>query len=328
MFWIFSMVLAVAVCGGVLLLGRQIRREGEPGSPDADRGLLVMIVAVVVFLLWTGIHTAAASTRQVEAGHVAIVYQFGEIVGQRGEGLQFIAPWQSTRTESTQVRARTFENINAFSAETQDVFIVATLNYAVSKNAIQGLYREVGPNWFDQLVQARINNFFKEEVVQFKTVDVAPNRENIRQAVLTKLNNDLDQYSIEVKDLLIEDIDFREEFKNAIEQKQIATQDALREEEKIKQKQAEAEQAVAVAEGEAQAITVKAEAQAEANRVIGQSLSEQVIQFTAVQTLSDNITIALIPSGQGLLLDPATLVGSVAPVGGTGSTDDGTSTAP
>jgi len=258
---------------------------------------------------------------------VAIVYQFGEIVGQRGEGLGFIAPWQSTRTESTQSRKQRFENINAFSAETQDVFIVATLNYAVSKNAIQGLYRDVGPNWFDVLVEARINNFFKEEVVQYKTVEVAPNRENIRQAVLAKLNNDLGQYSIDVSDLLIEDIDFREEFKNAIEQKQIATQDALREQEKIKQKEAEAEQAVAVAEGEAQAITVKAEAQAEANRLIGQSLSEEVIQFTAVQTLSDNVTIALIPSGQGLLLDPATLVGSITPSnGGSSSTSDGTGT--
>jgi regulator of protease activity HflC (stomatin/prohibitin superfamily) len=321
MFWIFSMVLAVAVCGGVIVLGRQIRREGEPGSPEADRGLLVMIVGVIVFALWAGLHTAAASIRQVEAGHVALVYEFGEIVGQKSEGIQFVAPWQMTRTESTQVQSQTFENINSFSAETQDVFIIATLNYRVSADAIQGLYRDVGRNWFTALVQARVNNFFKEEVVKYEAVEVAPNREGIRRAVLDKLDADLDRFSINVEELLIDDIQFREEFKNSIEQKQIATQDALREEERIRQREAEARQAVAVAQGEADAIEVRALAQAEANRLIGESLSEQVIQFTAVQTLSDNIQIALIPSGTGLLLDPATLIGTTT----TGNNDGGTS---
>ncbi|MEZ4492054.1 MAG: prohibitin family protein [Dehalococcoidia bacterium] len=318
MFWIFSMILAVAVCGGVFALGRQIRKEGEEGSPEADRGLLVMIIAGVVFVLWAGLHTGVAATRQVEAGHVAIVYEFGEIVGQREEGLQFIAPWQSTRTESTQVQSQTFESLTAFSAETQDVFIVATLNYSVSSGAVQELYRSVGRNWFNALVQARINNFFKEDVVQYETVEVAPNRENIRASVKAKLQGDLEPYSITVVDLLIDSIDFREEFKASIEQKQIASQDALREQERIKQREAEAEQAVAVARGEAEAITVRAEAQAEANRLIGESLSEQVISFTAVQNLSDNIQIALIPSGQGLLIDPATLIGT-----GASNDDDG-----
>lgn len=327
MLWIFSIIVAVAVCGGIFLLGRQLRREAKPATPEADRGLLVQVAAVALFVVWTGLHTAFAVTRQVEAGHVAIVYQFGEIVGQRGEGLQFIAPWQTTRTESIQVQRRTFESLNAFSAETQDVFIVATVNYSVSPTAVQQLYRTVGPNWFDTLVQARINNFFKEDVVQYETVDVAPNRENIRSSVRQKLANALEPFSITVNDLLIDDIDFQPDFKLAIEQKQIATQDALREEERIRQRQAEAEQAVAVAEGEGQAIEIRAEAQAEANRLIGQSLSQEVIQFTAVQNLSDNIQIALIPSGAGILVDPATLVGTTtAPpaTSGSAANEDGT----
>jgi regulator of protease activity HflC (stomatin/prohibitin superfamily) len=321
MSWFFSVILAVVVCGGIFMLGRQLKREARPDSPEADRGLLVQIVAVVIVFVWIGLHTAFSVTRQVEAGHVAIVYEFGEIVGQRGEGLQFIAPWQATRTESIQVQRHTFENVNSFSAETQDVFVRATVNYRVSPNAVQGLYRDVGPNWFEQLVEARINNFFKEEMVKYETVDVAPNREVIRSAVLETLKLDLAQYSITVVELLIDDIDFQQDFKLAIEQKQIATQDALREQERIVQRQAEAQQAIAVAEGaaeavrieaagEADAITLRAAAQAEANILIGASLTDQVISFAAVQTLADNITIALIPSGEGILIDPGTLIGT------------------
>lgn len=311
MVWIGSVIIATIVCGAAFLVGRAIRAESQPKSPEADRGLLIMSGAVLVFILWVGIHSGIASTRQIEAGHVAIVYQFGSIVGQRDEGLQFIAPWQSTRTESIQVQRYRFENVQAFSQETQDVFVVATLNYSVSPGAVQQLYRDVGHNWFDRLVEPRVQDFFKQEVVQYQTVDVAPNREAIRQNVRERLAEDLNAFSITVDDLLLDEIDFQAEFKASIEQKQIATQDALREQERIRQSQAEADQRIEIARGEAESVRIQAEAQAEANRLLSESLSPQVIQFQAVQRLSDKIQIALVPSGQGIIIDPATLVGSM-----------------
>lgn len=313
MIWIVSMIFAVIVCGIALLVGRALRAEAEPGTPESDRALLIMGAAGVVFVLWVGLHTAVSTVRFVEAGHVLVVYQFGEIVGQRNEGLQFIAPWQNTRTESTQVQRARFEDINSFSAETQDVFITATLNYSVSPRAVQGLYREVGPNWFDKLVAARINQFFKEEAVRYQTTEIAPNREQIRIDVRDRLAEDLAQFSIDVQDLLIDDIDFRPEFKQAIEQKQIATQDALREQERVRQAQFEAEQQVERARGEAESIRIRAEGQAEANRLLAESLTQEVIQFQALDKLADNIQIALIPSGQGLIIDPATLLQQMTP---------------
>jgi hypothetical protein len=42
------------------------------------------------------------------------------------------------------------------------VFVKATVNYSVSPSTIQNLYRTVGPNWFDTLVESRVLNFFKE----------------------------------------------------------------------------------------------------------------------------------------------------------------------
>ncbi len=309
MIWFGSIIFATVIAAFAFFVGRALKNESEPGSPDAARGMLIMGAAVVVWVLWVGAHTAIASIRQVPAGNVAIVYQFGEIIGQRGEGLQFIAPWQETRTENIRVQRQRFDNVNAFSRETQDVFISATLNFSVSPAAVQQLYRNVGPTWFDILVEPRVNDYFKQEVVSYETVEVAPNRENIRQAVLSRLSQDLGTFSITVNDLLIDEIDFRPEFKESIEQKQIATQDALREQERIRQSQAEAQQAIETARGEAESIRVRAEGQAEANRLISESITQEVIQFTAVQSLGDNIQIALIPSGQGVIIDPTSLFG-------------------
>lgn len=321
MIWVGSVIIATIICGAAFLVGRAIRAESQPKSPEADRGMLIMGAAVLVWVIWVGLHTGTAATRQVEAGHVAIVYQFGSIVGQRDEGLQFIAPWQSTRTESIQVQRFRFESVQAFSQETQDVFVVATLNFSVSPNAVQNLYRTVGPSWFDRLVEPRVQDYFKQEVVQYQTVEVAPNRETIRTEVRDRLADDLQQYSITVNDLLLDEIDFQQEFKASIEQKQIATQDALREEERIRQAQAEADQEIESARGEAESVRINAEAQADANRLIGESLSPEVIQFQAVQRLSDRIQIALIPSGQGVIIDPTTLVGSITDDNGGGGTN-------
>jgi len=42
--------------------------------------------------------------------------------------------------------------------------------------------------------------------------------------------------------------------------------------------------------------------------LLSESLTAEVIQFQALQKLADNIQIALLPSGQGLIIDPATLL--------------------
>lgn len=317
MTWIISIALALVICGAIILVGRAARAAAQPGSPERFRGTALMAGGLALLVVWAGVHTALASIKPIEAGHVGVVYQFGEIVGQKPEGLQFIAPWQELRTANVRVQSHRFENITGFSEETQDVFVVATVNYSISPSAVQQLYRTVGPNWFDVLIEPRVNNFFKEETVKYQTVDVGPNREVIRSAVRDRLRSELQQYSIDINDLLIDNIDFRPEFKDAIEQKQIATQDALREQERVAQAEFEAQQAIARAQGEAGAILARAEGQAEANRLLAESLTPEVIQFQALQQLGDNIQIALIPSGQGIILDPATLLGGV---GGSSST--------
>jgi len=309
--WVVSMFFAAIVCGAVFFVGRTISRAARDGDPAGSRGSIIRVAAVALFLVWVVVHTASASIRQVPAGNVGVVYEFGSIVGQKGEGLQFIAPWQTMKRASVQVQRHRFEQVTAFSSETQDVLLTVTVNYQVSPNAVQGLYRNVGPNWFDRLIEARVVNFVKEETVKYASVDVAPKREQIRQAVRERLTTELRPFSISIADFLIEDIQFREEFKQAIEQKQIATQDALREQEKVKQRQYEAQQQVETAKGEADANRIRGEGQAAANAAISASLTPAVIQFQALQKLSDKIQIALIPSGQGIIIDPAQLFGTL-----------------
>lgn len=328
MFWFVSVILAVLICGVVGFIGISGWRDEDREERSFRR--VMAVVAALVFVIWVGLHTGLTAVKQIEAGHVGVVYQFGEIIDQKGEGLQVIAPWQSIRTESIQVQRQRFDDVVAFSQETQDVIVDATVNYQVSPNAIQELYRNVGPNWFDRLVEPRINQFFKAETVKYSTVEIAPNRELIRINVQEALGADLARFSITITDLLIDDIDFNPEFKAAIERKQIATQDALREQERIEQAKAEAiqneerargeanaeiqralgnaEAEIERARGNAEAILLRANAQAEANRLLDGSLTPNVLQWYAIDKLAPELDVALVPAGTGLLIDPATLL--------------------
>lgn len=347
MFWIFITVVLWAVIAVAFFVGKSVfssaSKEFEAkieaakrdtnrfgpsvGSVEEDRDNFLNNVKAfrfgvmgVAFFLWS-VATLFATVHQVDEGHVGLVYEFGAIVDQTGDGLQVVLPWQSVKQANIQVQKETFEGISAASSETQDVTFTVSLNYQVSPNAVQSLYSNVGSDYFSRLVTARLNTYFKDETVNYNAVDVTRNRDEIRDAVKERLGSELDQYSISVVDLLIDNIEYSPEFNQSIEDKQVASQNALREQERVKQSEYEAQQRIVAAEGDAQAdiaramgdaeaVRLRAEGQAEANRLLTESLSPIVVQWEAVQSLGDNVEIALIPSGDGILIDPAALIGT------------------
>jgi regulator of protease activity HflC (stomatin/prohibitin superfamily) len=300
---IVVLVAVVAVVNGIGL-----RRQGK-----TDEGTAWILAASLALIVVIGGWGAFRSFHSVNAGHVLVVRQFGEIVGQRGDGFQTIAPWQSAEEVSTQVESQRFQMDDrsggaegtissgpAISEETQPVYAVVTLNYRVSDKAVQELFTDVGSTYFDKVVAPRVFQVFKNETVKFKSVSVAPNREQIRQAVQVELDRQLQSFSIDVVDFLINDLDFPKEFTAAIERKQVATQDALAARQKVEQSKAEAQQEIERARGQAQAQRLRASA-----------LTDRNLQFEALQILKEAPPqIVFLPAGQGNLLDPSTFLKS------------------
>src|ERR687898_1008679 len=192
---ISTIVLVIAVVA--ISNGVGLRRQGK-----RDEGTAWILAALLAVVVVVGGWGAFRSFHSVDAGHVLVVRQFGEIVGQRGDGFQTIAPWQTAEDVSTQVESQRFQMDDrggetsegavrsgpAVSEETQPVYAVVTLNYRVSDQAIQELYTEVGPEYFGRVVAPRVFQVFKNEAVKFKSVEVAPNREQIRRAVQAELD--------------------------------------------------------------------------------------------------------------------------------------------
>ncbi len=297
MVWIVLMIVLIAALAATKLVPRGYLRLSS-----------VSVVVVLMVLL-----TAGRSIKVIKAGEVAVVRTFGDITGQRGEGLGMIAPWQTIHRESIRVQSARFEGVTAFSAETQDVFATIEINYRVEDRAVQDLLRNVGENWFDVLIDGRLQNFFKEETVKFETDAVAPNREAIRRATQQQLSASLEPFSIEITELLIVNVTFSPEYIQSIEDKQIATQNALKAVEEVAITRAEADMERERARGVSDATVIEAEGVEQANRLINSSLTPEVLQYLAIKEFNDDVTIALVPSGEGLLLDPSSFVAPIDP---------------
>ena len=153
------------------------RRKGDYDRLQdfaSDKNLVAKAIGfggpIALALLWA-IVTFANSFHQVPAGHVGVVYEFGGIVGQTGDGPQWVAPWRDLTNATVQVRSFAFTDnpgevakdvtvlgsgLDSFSIETQDVFIDARLDIQVSPRDVQILYRTVGRDYVNQLIPQRV----------------------------------------------------------------------------------------------------------------------------------------------------------------------------
>lgn len=307
MVWI-SLTIVFFIIGTIgFIVGKMSSPMDEHGEAGGGKvgGYGVLGACVLGFVILT----LVSSINIIDAGHVGVVKTFGSIDSQIGDGPALVAPWSDVIEVSTKAEKKEFDHLGAASQETQDVFVDVTLNLAVAPGYVQCLYRTVGSDWYDKLVPSRLLQTLKDETVKYSTVDVLPNREVIRAHVRDRLKLQLTDFSIrkdeckisiDVQDVLLRNIDFQPEFKKAIEEKQIATQNAEAAKNRVRQAEFEAQQAVKKAEGEAQSTFVKAEgeakatfvkaqAQARANRLLAQSLTPEVISFAYVQKLAAGV---------------------------------------
>lgn len=308
MFWIVCFV----ILGVIGLLGLAVAIWGDDsGGPDAvPKGAgfaamaVVSILQVVLFFF--------ASVHFVDARNVGVVRTFGSIKGQIGEGMQFTWPWQSV--EEWDVRLKVVEPdttcsngaqkcMDAGSVDIQDVYIQGVLNIEVDPRDVQELARNIGRSYEDTIVRNRLYQVVKQTTATYKAQDILAAREEIRTKVREAMQVELESYSIHVQDFLITNIDFRNEFKTAIEQKTQAEQQALTAENVVRIKEAEARQKAATAQGEADSLRITAEGQAAANNLINQSLTPALIQFQSIQKLAPNVQLMVVPSEGGFLFN-------------------------
>ena len=270
-------------------------------------GLIILIAAVILVLL-----VATTCTATVQTGYTGIVTTFGKVEDVTLEaGLHFKSPFQRIIPMDNREQKSTF-NTEAFSSDIQQVQITGSINYAINKKTAMNLFKEVGTDYFNKLVYPRMLEITKGVFSKYTAENLVANRQKLSESIREGLDNELDEYGINVISVSIENLDFTDAFTDAVEAKQVAAQKKLQAE--IEQNQmtmetqqqaerkrinAEAEANVAKinADADAYALQVRSEAEAEANKKIAESLTENLIRFNEIKNWDGKLPTYM--SGQG-----------------------------
>lgn len=204
----------------------------------------------------------------VDTGHVGIVRTFGKVEDYTFDsGFHLKAPWQSVTEMDNRVQKTTVE-LSCFSSDIQEVTISYTVNYQISKTNAQNLYRDVGTNYLDTVVNPTIQETVKTVVARYKaegnetegTKGLVKDRAEVAAEIETLLRVNLERYHIDVSSTAIENMDFTDSFTQAVEAKAVAAQQKL-------QAQIEQDRLTMEATQAAERAKVEAAAQAEVNKM-------------------------------------------------------------
>ena len=243
------------------------------------RGRIVATVLVVVIALIFAISCFSF----VPTGHTGVVTLFGKVEDYTlDSGVHFKNPFARVIKMDNRIQKESVE-LSCFSSDIQEVEVVFTLNYQISKEYAMNIYKTIGKNYFDTAVSPIITESVKTVAARYTAEDLINKRNELAMAIETDMKEKLLIFNIELVSTSIEDMDFTDAFTNAVEDKQVAAQNKLKAETEAAQKVVEAEAEAQIrrvtAEAEAYEILQRAEAEAQANQKLAESITDRLIEY-------------------------------------------------
>ncbi len=293
------------------------------------QGLISGLIALLVIALL--LSTVGAGLVFVEPNEIGMVVTMLGSGGIRPDpltpGLHWIVPF-AERVERYSIRNQTYtmsvasnegqvegdDSIQVRTKDGQQVFIDASVIYAIDQTKAVPLYKTWGTNYEDGLVRPIARGVIRDAASQYGVEEiVSSKRAEMETAITQQLEQTFQQNNLVLRDFVLRNIRFSDEYAAAVEQKQIAEQQAQQAKFVVEQKKQEAEQARQVAQGQADAAVIaakgaadarviQAQAEAQANTLLSQSLTPELLQYQYILKLAPGVQTIFIPSGNQFIL--------------------------
>ena len=235
---------------------------------------------IVHYLIWGGVALVAlivffSSFYTITSPERGVLSTFGKRSDQVVEdGLHFKVPFIQTIKKVNIQQKKHDGKENSYTRDVQTSEVEYTINYDLVRENVSKLMKNVGDDYHNRIVVPFIRSAMKEAFGNFAATEIVENRDAVRREIETTLRKTLDgNYFMNVQFQLV-DIDFDDDFENAIKEKQVAEQNALK-----------AKNVTIQVEEQANQTKIKAEADAEAMRIKANALERnpKLVNYEAVQ---------------------------------------------
>jgi len=250
-----------------------------------------------------GASLVQASLYDVPGGYRAVLFDrfSGVKPVASGEGTHFLVPWlQKAILYDVRIKPRNISTTTG-SKDMQMVSLTLRVMSRPDMNHLSKIYQNLGLDYDERVLPSIGNEVLKATVAQFDASELITNREIVSARIRDDLLNRAKEFNIMLEDVSITHMTFGKEFTTAVEQKQIAQQDAER-----------AKFVVEKAEQERQAAVIRAEGEAEAANTISAAINkagDAFVQFRKIEasreiatTLSQSRNVSYVPAGGASIL--------------------------
>ena len=228
--------------------------------------IVLIVVGVAVF----------ASVKIVDSGHRGVLLHWNAVDVSNpplDEGLHFVVPFQD-EVVNIEVRTLKYEkNSRSASKDLQTVETTVTVNYHPDKESIHRLYKNLGLDYENRVIQPAIEETVKQVTANYNAEELITKRPLVKQDIETSIRERLNQFEVVTEVISITDFEFSPLFSQAIEAKVEAEQKALKAENDLRRIEVEARQREANAVGLANANIAEAKGEAEAIAIINDALA-------------------------------------------------------
>jgi regulator of protease activity HflC (stomatin/prohibitin superfamily) len=261
---------------------------------------------VLQILLVLGLIGIAKNSFQVvEGGHRGVRITLGEIDEKPlGEGLHFKIPFITIIHETTVRVEKTDVQTQAASKDLQNLKVQAVVSWQISPASVAKIYRKFGDEYqlVSRLILPEALSSIKAASTQRSAENLLQQRQAFEEAILKDLSMRLIKEGVILAGVNISNFDFSAEFNQAIENKQVAQQQAQQAYYLAERAKNEAQALREKAKGEADAEIERARGTAEAQTMLAKTLTAQILHQQWIAKWNGNLPTTIAGNDTNLLL--------------------------
>ena len=285
-------------------------RAGTTTGKYFGRGLWITLGLLFFILLFVNPFVT------VGAGQRAVLFSLrgGTLKRQLGEGTHLIVPvvqrpiFYDVRTQTYTMSAVHWEgelkgddSLTALTSDGQVVTIDISVRFHPDDKNIYRLHQRIGPDYINKIIRPEVRSQTRVVIAEFPVNDVyAVKRELIEARISDRLKKSLSANDIVLDEVLLRNVQFSPAYAAAIEQKQIAQQNAQRMQYVLQKAEKEKQQKILEAQGEARSIQLRGRAIAQNARVVQYEYARKIApNVGAIITDGRNVNVPFAPSPPG-----------------------------